>query len=139
MNDEQLLKDVIAIGERGKSNTHQIDELKLKVNEMSQFQVVIFELTTSVKLIAQDLGYIKETVNKVELGQIKLSEKTDKQFLDVKCEQKDLKENVEGKIDTLSDKTKFDWAVFLTKVVLPALIGGGALGTALSYFSSIFK
>lgn len=81
------MERLVEVEQRSKSNSHQIDEIKDDIKEIKSENKAIYELTTSVRLIAQDMGTIKDAVKKVEAGQEALAQKQDglaQEILDVK-------------------------------------------------------
>ena len=70
-NDVRILTEV---EQRAKSNSHQIEEIKEDVKEIKAENKAIYELTTSVKLIAQDMGSIKADLAEVKQGQKELTQ-----------------------------------------------------------------
>ena len=106
MNEVQLI-ELTEISERGKSNTHQIDEIKEDIKEMKLENKALYELTTSVKLIAQDMSSIKQDITEVKCGQEKLSVKMDSEISKVKDEQEKIKYNIsEVKFCPTTEKAK---------------------------------
>lgn len=65
-NDVRLLSD---IDSRSKSNGHRIDKLEDEVKEIRTENKAIYELTTSIKLMAQDMTSIKTDLAEVKDGQ----------------------------------------------------------------------
>lgn len=106
MNEAQLI-ELTEISERGKSNTHQIEEIKEDIKEMKLENKALYELTTSVKLIAQDMSSIKQDITEVKCGQEKLSVKMDSEISKVKDEQEKIKYNIsEVKFCPTTEKAK---------------------------------
>lgn len=113
-------KDLIVLTEtavRAKSNTKQIEELKTEIKDIKNEQKALFELSTGVKLMVQDMSYIKESVNEVKEGQKVLEDKMDEQISDVK-----------QKISKVDDKGKVDlWHDIIKPKVIPAIFSGGVI------------
>lgn len=113
-------KDLITLTEtaaRSKSNTKQIEELKGEIKDIKNEQKAIHELTTGIKLMVQDMSYIKDSVNEVKDGQKSLENKMDEQISDVK--QKIAKVDEKGKIDI--------WNDIIKPKVIPAIFSGGVI------------
>lgn len=121
-------KDLVTLTEtveRSKSNTKQIQEIKEKIKEefnevnseikeIRQENKAIYELSSGIKLIAQDMSSIKDSVNKVEEGQKELTVKMDTQIKDVKQQ-----------IEMVDAKSKVDIVKLLINKAVPFLLGGG--------------
>lgn len=78
MDDKQYTELAIKVQEvqsRSRSNEHRIDEQDVKIKEIQTKQEAIYELTSSVKSIAQDMSYIKEDVGEVKAKQTELNDK----------------------------------------------------------------
>lgn len=93
-DDKELL---IQTSERSKSNTHQIEEIKDNIKEIKQDQKAIYDLTTSVKIIAENVSNMKDDIKEVKQGQSLLSDKLDNQITDIK-------DDVQHKVDGVSKK-----------------------------------
>lgn len=112
-------KDLVTLTEtveRSKSNTHQIGEIKEEIKGMRDEQKAIYELTSSVKLIAQDMSSIKDSVDEVKQGQKSLEIQMDNQIADVK-----------GQIAKVDTKFKVDFVEIIKAKVIPFLFGGGCV------------
>ena len=70
-----LAVHVQEIDSRCKSNEHRIDDHDNAISELRNRQEAIYDLTSSVKSIAQDMSYIKEDIQDVKRGQSELSDK----------------------------------------------------------------
>ena len=106
MNEAQLI-ELTEISERVKSNTHQIDEIKSEIRDMKIENKALYELTTSVKLIAQDMSSIKQDITEVKCGQTALSEKMDSEISKVKDDQCKIKDDIsEVKNNPTKEKAK---------------------------------
>jgi vacuolar-type H+-ATPase subunit H len=119
--DEKELVTLTEAVERGKSNSHQIEEIKEEIREIKSEQKAIYDIATSVKLIAQDMTTMKETINDVKEGQSKL----------------------EQKIDEVDNKSKIDITEasrdnYKSKI-LPFLVGGGSVGLIIYVVAEIIK
>lgn len=115
MEEKDLIK-LTEVDARSKSNSHQIDELKDEVKEIKKENKAIYELTSSVKLIVQDMATIKDTVNEVKDGQKILEDKMDVQISEVK-----------QKIEKVDGKSKVDFLDYIKTKIIPWLFGGGCI------------
>ena len=70
-----LAVHVQEIDSRCKSNEHRIDDHDKAIGELRNRQEAIYDLTSSVKSIAQDMSYIKEDVSEVKTKQTELNDK----------------------------------------------------------------
>ena len=70
-----LAVHVQEIDSRCKSNEHRIDDHDKAISELRNRQETIYDLTSSVKSIAQDMSYIKEDVGEVKAKQNELNDK----------------------------------------------------------------
>ena len=70
-----LAVHVQEIDSRCKSNEHRIDDHDKAIVDLRNRQEAIYDLTSSVKSIAQDLSYIKEDVGEVKTKQTELNDK----------------------------------------------------------------
>ena len=64
----ELAVHVQEVDSRCKSNEHRIDDHDNAISELRNRQEAIYDLTSSVKSIAQDMSYIKEDVGEVKAG-----------------------------------------------------------------------
>lgn len=71
----ELAIHVQEIDSRCKSNEHRINDTEKAIGELRNRQEAIYELTSSVKSIAQDMSYIKEDVSEVKVKQTELNNK----------------------------------------------------------------
>lgn len=70
-----LAVHVQEIDSRCKSNEHRINDTEKAIGELRNRQEAIYDLTSSVKSIAQDMSYIKEDVGEVKAKQTELNDK----------------------------------------------------------------
>ena len=70
-----LAVHVQEIDSRFKSNEHRITDNEKAINYLRNRQEAIYDLTSSVKSIAQDMSYIKEDVGEVKAKQTELNDK----------------------------------------------------------------
>ena len=71
----ELAVRVQEVDSRCKSNEHRINDTEKAIGELRNRQEAIYELTSSVKSIAQDMSYIKEDVGEVKTKQNELNDK----------------------------------------------------------------
>lgn len=113
-------KDLILLTEtatRAKGNTKQIEELKSDIKDIKNEQKALYELSSGIKVMAQDMSYIKESVNGIKDGQKILENKMDEQISDVK-----------QKIATVDNKGKVDlWGDIIKPKIIPAIFSGGII------------
>jgi len=125
-DDKELL---IETSERAKSNTHQIEELKTDMKEMKQDQKAIYELSTAVKLVAQNVGNIQHDVTEIKQGQKDLSNKVDNQINEIKT---DVDCRVSGVNNKIADIEQKPYKAFIkTKHEIIVKIASG-IGIALA-------
>lgn len=72
---EGYARDIIEIKERSKSNSHRLDEVENAITDIKRENQAIHDIATSVKLMAQDVGYIKSDISTVKATQKDLGEK----------------------------------------------------------------
>lgn len=121
MNESDQL--LIETSERAKSNTHQIEEIKEDIKEIKSDQKAIYEISTSVKLIAQSMTSMKEDIAEVKQGQCDLANKVDERILEVNVGQKKLEDHIQ----LVDDKTKVDWAKNKTANLIWLASGAGIM------------
>ena len=80
-DDKGLL---IQTSERSKSNTHRIDKIEDRIKDIETEQKALYELTSSVKSMAENISDMKSDIKEVKKGQFDLSNKMDNQITDVK-------------------------------------------------------
>lgn len=125
-------KDLIVLTEtaaRARSNTKQIEEIKTEIKDIKNEQKALYELSTGVKLMVQDMSYIKDSVNEVKEGQKSLENKMDEQISDVK-----------QKIAKVDDKGKVDlWHDIIKPKIIPAIFSGGVIYGIVEIIKQIAK
>lgn len=123
-NYAQLLVKAEKVEQRAKANTHQIEEIKEEVKEIREEQKVLLELTTSVKLIAQDMTYMKSTIEDVKTGQDSLNSKI---------------HYVEEQVEQVGNRTKVDWLDFVTRNFWKLLLAAGGICGAADLILELWK
>lgn len=73
--NEDMIREIAEVSQLCKNNANQIEDVKDSIKGIVAENKAIYELTTSVKLIAQDMGFIKEGLEDVKQGQGELSKK----------------------------------------------------------------
>jgi len=109
-DDKSLLIETI---ERSKSNTHQIDDIKSDIKELQNKQEMIYDLTTSVKVMAENLSTVKDDVKEIKQGQSALSDKVDSQINEIKIDVDNKVETVKHDVKQIDDEGKFNIRVWL--------------------------
>jgi uncharacterized alpha-E superfamily protein len=127
MENEEIIK-LTEVDARSRSNSHQIEEIKEEIKDIKNEQKAIYELTSSVKLIAQDMSSIKDSVNDVKQGQKILENKMDEQITDVK-----------QKIEKVDEKSKVDFLSYIKEKILPFALGGGCIYGVIEFLKFIIK
>lgn len=127
--DEKTL--LISTSERSKSNTHQIDEIKADIKSIKEDQKLMYELTTSVKVISENLIGMKDDLKEVKQGQTDLSNKLDNQITEIKTDVESKVGNVNDKVDKLKlepleemKKDKHELRIEIAKQVIGYVITG---------------
>ena len=131
-NDRALL---IEVSEQGKSNTHQIDELKGEIRELKADAKATLKLATAVEMIALDMSRMREDLSEVKQGQLAMSEKVADQFGAVNSrvthiEQKPFREYQETKKEIKSKVVSTVVGVVITALlsVLGTMFAAGLIG-----------
>lgn len=120
MDNETIIKVLTETAERAKSNSEKINNLEGDIKTIKEENKIIHEIATSVRLIAQDMTYIKTDIATVKETQSGLTE----QVLDLK---------------TNSNKIKAAWVDKAIAAILGAL-GTGVLAYLLrSILPNIFQ
>lgn len=70
--NEGYVKDIAEIGERCKSNSHRLDEVEDEIKIVRKDQQAIYDIAASVKIIAQDMTYVKTDVAEVKKSQMQI-------------------------------------------------------------------
>ena len=92
------------------------NEVREEIREIRKQNEAIYEIVSSVKVIAQDMQNIKQDISDVKDGQKRLGEKMDDEIGAVKGEQADLREKVHavenrGATDLWNGIKKVKWTV----------------------------
>lgn len=70
--NEGYVKDIAEIGERCKSNSHRLEEVEDEIKIVRKDQQAIYDIAASVKIIAQDMTYVKTDVAEVKKSQMQI-------------------------------------------------------------------
>lgn len=71
----QEARELQEVKSRCESNTHQLNEVKVAINELQQKQDMMYEMNTNIKLIAQSMTTMQRDVNEVHVSQKNLEDK----------------------------------------------------------------
>ncbi|CAB1252398.1 protein of unknown function [Ruminococcaceae bacterium BL-6] len=138
--DEKVM--LVETEQRSKSNTYQINEIKSDIKEIKEDQKAIYQLTTSVKLIAQNIVHIQEDVNEIKQGQTDLSAKVDTQIKDIKSDVEVRVNNVKDKVNHIEKAPYDEYIKTKHEVKVKVLVGVvstialGAISTLIALFSN---
>lgn len=83
------------LGERVAALEKDAENIHTELAEIKNQNQAIYEIATSVKVIATDLQNVKETVAEVKLGQDSLGRKLDEEIDRVKSEQDEIHERID--------------------------------------------
>jgi uncharacterized coiled-coil DUF342 family protein len=100
-DDKELL---IQTSERSKSNTHQIDEIKNRMDKLEQKTEDIHKIATTIEVVCNDIGYIKEGQNELNNKFDNLSNKVDNQGVTFRSELQAKVNTVQKQVDKLHDE-----------------------------------
>lgn len=100
-DDEKLL---VATSERAKSNTHQIEDLKDRMDKLEKKTEDIHKIATSIEVVCNDISYIKEGQNTLNIKFDKLSDKVDDQGKNIRSELEVKVADVQTQVDKLHDE-----------------------------------
>jgi predicted nucleic acid-binding Zn-ribbon protein len=75
-DDEKVM--LVESDQRSKSAIHQIEEVKEDIKEIKADNKAIYELTSSVKIIAENVSNMKEDIKEIKQSQTDANEKIDK-------------------------------------------------------------
>ena len=135
MEDKDYIALTVTVTEntqRSRSNSHQIEELKERLDKMETKQEAIYELASSVKMIASDMSKMNESINEVKQGQKELTNKMDQQITDVR-----------EKIDKVDAKSKIDIVETsrdnIKQKITPFLLGGCSVAGVIYIIAEVIK
>lgn len=69
------IKELQEVKSRSSSNTHRIDKLEQSVDDLREESKAIYELGSSVRIMADNLTGMKDDIKEVKTGQSDLNEK----------------------------------------------------------------
>ena len=78
--EENYVREITEIAERTKSNTHRIDNLEIKVNQLDEKTEDIHTIATSMQLMSKDFSYMRDDITKIQTTQTEMQ----KEISDVK-------------------------------------------------------
>ena len=134
-DDEKVM--LVESDQRSQSNTHQIEDIKLDIKQIKEDQKAIYDLTSSVKVIADNIINMKEDIKDIKNSQKESSEKTDRQIKNMEDDQI----VIDKKIDDLSNadalKAYQRWGSIKDKIIL--VLSGGLVTFVLDKILSLFR
>jgi uncharacterized protein YdcH (DUF465 family) len=119
-DDKELL---IQTSERSKSNTHQIDKIEDRIKDIETEQKALYELTSSVKSMAENISDMKSDIKEVKKGQFDLSNKMDNQITDVKQQVQNMKDEPYNNYKKTKQSIKIQIITGIGKAIGIGLIG----------------
>lgn len=92
------------VEENTKQNTYEISELKDNVKEINQQYTAIYEISSSVKLMAQAMNSVKDDIIDIKktTGKMQEDAKKDRELIEERL--KEEREVTESKVECLSSK-----------------------------------
>ena len=72
MDNEQIASRLTATEIRTEQNTKDIDELSGKVEAIDNKQDNLNKISTSIEIIATNMGYVKDDIKQVKMGQTEM-------------------------------------------------------------------
>ncbi len=100
-DDEKLL---VSTAERSKSNTHQIEDLKSRMDKIEDKTEDIHKIATSIEVVCNDISYIKEGQNALNTKVDKLSDELHDQGKTIRNEFENKVADVQTQVDELHDE-----------------------------------
>ena len=70
--EEKYLEIITQTVERAKSNTHQIEEIKMDIKEIKEENKALNKMATSIELIAKDMTNMKEDISEMKTSQTEM-------------------------------------------------------------------
>lgn len=122
-NEREIIKKLAETESRAKSNTKQIEEIKEDIKQLYNEEKILYKLTNSIELIAQEMTTIKTSISKIEADQESLSNKVEK------IEHKPFEEYEETKKE-LKNKLFVNIG---SGIISGAIIGLGMVGIIIGY------
>jgi predicted nucleic acid-binding Zn-ribbon protein len=96
LNDDEKVM-LVESDQRSKSAIHQIDEVKDRLDKLEDKTEDIHRIATSIEVVCNDIGYIKQ-------GQVDLTTKVDKLSDKVDSQIQEIKSDVEIKVGKVDEK-----------------------------------
>lgn len=100
MNDDEKVM-LVECDQRSKSAICQIKEIKEDLKTVKEDQKLMYDLTTSVKVISENLIGMKDDLKEVKQGQTILSNKLDNQIQEIKTDVDTKVGHVNAKVDKI--------------------------------------
>ena len=72
--EEKYIELITQTAERAKSNTHQIEEIKVDIKDIKEENKALNKMATSIELIAKDMGNVKEDISDMKASQSEMKE-----------------------------------------------------------------
>lgn len=72
--EEKYIELITQTAERAKSNTHQIEEIKVDIKEIKEENKALNKMATSIELIAKDMTNVKEDISEMKTSQDEMKE-----------------------------------------------------------------
>jgi gas vesicle protein len=133
MNDDEKVM-LVECDQRSKSAIYQISEIKDRLGKLEDKTEDIHRIATSIEVVCNDIGYIKQgqidLTNKVD----NLSEKVDKQNVEIKADVKSQINDIQKQIDTVDDEGKINIRVWIRDNWLSAVLAIGGVIAMFAYF-----
>jgi len=124
-DDKTLL---VEVDQRAKSNTHQIKDIKDRLDKLENKTEDIHKIATNIEVLCNDIGYIKNGQNDLNTKVDKLSDKLDLQGKEIRNEVENKISKIQNQVDELHDepydeykKTKHDVKVNVFSKVLSGI------------------
>lgn len=122
MNDDEKVI-LVECDQRSKSNTHQIEEIKADIKSIKEDQKLMYDLTTSVKVISENLIGMKDDLKEVKQGQVNLSDKIDNQIKEIKTDVDSKVGSVNQKVDAIEKQPYDDYKQTTHDIKIKVIVG----------------
>jgi chromosome segregation ATPase len=122
MNDDEKVM-LVECDQRSKSNTHQIEEIKADIKSIKEDQKLMYDLTTSVKVISENLIGMKDDLKEVKQGQVNLSDKIDNQIKEIKTDVDSKVGSVNQKVDAIEKQPYDDYKQTTHDIKIKVIVG----------------
>lgn len=122
-NEREIIKKLAETESRAKSNTKQIEEIKEGIKQLYNEEKILYKLTNSIELIAQEMTTIKTSISKIEADQESLSNKVEKIEHEPFEEYEETKKELKNKL----------FVNIGSGIISGAIIGLGMVGIIIGY------